>query len=322
MTTLIQKYGGVPTVAPSMREQKLDLTAAVSHFETDLRAGQIHTVVCMTGVGTRIFLRDLLARDASTLDALKNVPFMVRGASPRRCFRTSDSVASACRVRTPGTRCRTTWSAPYSQSSTWSCWNMATPPAAMLRSLAQAGIRVTSVPVYRCVFPADTLPLARAIRDTVLFGQDVLLLSSGTQVLHLLKFAERLKLRDELCAALHRMVVVSIGPACSESAGELGCVSIWNAVRTRWAFWCEQPPSTRRHCCASAWTGSAEKTTANGPGTSGNRQVSSGTPQTGIVMDASRLLPQRAAPLGTSGAGSALRALLSSRTSRPITGYR
>ncbi|WP_245593221.1 hypothetical protein [Deinococcus frigens] len=29
MATLIGKYGGVPVVAPSMREQKLDLTRAI-----------------------------------------------------------------------------------------------------------------------------------------------------------------------------------------------------------------------------------------------------------------------------------------------------
>ncbi|ACO46805.1 uroporphyrinogen-III synthase [Deinococcus deserti] len=223
MTTLIQKYGGIPTVAPSMREQKLDLTAALSRFEADLRAGEVHAVVCMTGVGTRMFLQDLLARDAETLARLQGVPFVVRGSKPAQALKTFG--LSGISVPRPHTwhevQDHLLQTLQAGQHAVMLEYGDA-PPAAMLRTLAQAGIRVTSVPVYRCAFPADTLPLAHAIRDTVLFGQDVLLLSSGTQVLHLLKFAERLKLQDELRVALNRMVVVSIGPACSESAGELG----------------------------------------------------------------------------------------------------
>lgn len=223
MATLIQKYGGVATVAPSMREQKLDLGAALASFEAALLAGDIHAVTCMTGVGTRLFLRDLLARDPALLERLGPVPFVLRGSKPAQALRTFGlSGVSVPRPHTwhevqdhllatlsPGQH---TVILEYGEA----------PPVGMLRTLAQAGIRVTSVPVYRCAFPHDTLPMARAIRDTVLFGQDVLLLSSGTQVLHLLKFAARINLEPELRTALDRMVVVSIGPACSESAAELG----------------------------------------------------------------------------------------------------
>ena len=95
-------------------------------------------------------------------------------------------------------------------------------PGAMLRELGYAGIRVTSVPVYRCAFPQDPTPLAKAVRDVVLGGPDILLLSSGTQILHFLKYAEKLGLLEEARAGLNRLVVVSIGPACSEAAADLG----------------------------------------------------------------------------------------------------
>ena len=45
MGALIQKYGGRPTVAPSMREQKLDLTGALSAFARRSRSKDRKSVV-------------------------------------------------------------------------------------------------------------------------------------------------------------------------------------------------------------------------------------------------------------------------------------
>lgn len=223
MATLIQKYGGRPTVAPSMREQKLDLTGALAAFERDLRAGTIHALACMTGVGTRLFLRELAARDPALLTLLRNVPLIARGSKPLQALK--EFGLSGVTVARPHTwqevaeglteqlkRGQHAVILEYGEAS----------PVAMLRDLGDSGIRVTSVPVYRCAFPSDPAPLAQAIRDVVLGGPDVLLLSSGTQALHFLKYAERLKLLEEVRAALNRLVIVSIGPACSEAAADLG----------------------------------------------------------------------------------------------------
>ncbi|PNY81694.1 uroporphyrinogen-III synthase [Deinococcus koreensis] len=223
MATLIQKYGGRATVAPSMREQKLDLTAALAAFERDLRAGTVHALACMTGVGTRLFLRELAARDPELLTLLRGVPLIARGHKPLQALR--EFGLSGVMVARPHT-----WQEVMEamlaglqrgQHGVILEYGEAT-PVAMLRELGHAGIRVTSVPVYRCAFPLDPAPLAQAIRDVVLGGPDVLLLSSGTQALHFLKYAERLKLLDEARAALNRLVIVSIGPACSEAAADLG----------------------------------------------------------------------------------------------------
>nr|WP_246580658.1 uroporphyrinogen-III synthase [Deinococcus aestuarii] len=223
MTTLIQKYGGEATVAPSMREQKLDLSAHLTKFEAGLAAGDIHAVACMTGVGTKMFLRDLAARDPRHLEKLKDVPLVARGNKPTQALKTFGLTGII--VPRPHT-----WheiqdhlleTLKPGQHAVILEYGDPTPQA-MLRTLSQAGLRVTSVPVYRCTFPHDTAPLGLAVRDTALGGQDILLLSSGTQLLHFLKFAERLRLEAEVRAALGRMIVVSIGPACSESAAELG----------------------------------------------------------------------------------------------------
>ncbi|BDP41062.1 hypothetical protein DAETH_10310 [Deinococcus aetherius] len=223
MATLIQKYGGEATVAPSMREQKLDLSAHLARFEAGLAAGDIHAVACMTGVGTKMFLRDLAARDPRHLEKLGDVPLVARGNKPTQALKTFGLTGTV--VPRPHTwhevQDHLLGTLKPGQHAVILEYGDPT-PGAMLRTLTGAGLRVTSVPVYRCAFPHDTAPLGLAVRDTALGGQDLLLLSSGTQLLHFLKFAERLRLEAEVRAALGRMVVVSIGPACSESAAELG----------------------------------------------------------------------------------------------------
>lgn len=223
MATLIGKYGGVATVAPSMREQKLDLSAPLDAFEKALNAGEIHAVACMTGVGTRLFLRDLAARSPQHLETLKGVRMVARGSKPAQALK--EFGLSAVIVAKPHTwqevqqtllteleRGQHAVILEYGDST----------PIAMLRELGYAGLRVTSVPVYRTAFPFDAAPLAGAIRDCILGGPDILLLSSGTQALHFLKYAEKMGLMCEARAALNRMVIVSIGPACSDAASDLG----------------------------------------------------------------------------------------------------
>lgn len=223
MATLIGKYGGVPVVAPSMREQKLDLTRALDAFERALAAGDIHALTCMTGVGTRMFLRELAARDPRHLETLRGVQLVARGNKPMQALKefglTGVNVAKPHTWHEVQTHLLSTLEA--GQHAVLLEYGEAM-PAPMLRELSFADLRVTSLPVYRCAFPLDTGPLDAAVRDCVLGGPDVLLLSSGTQALHFLKYAEGLGLLSHAREALNRLVIVSIGPACSEAAADLG----------------------------------------------------------------------------------------------------
>ncbi len=222
MATLIGKYGGRADVAPSLREYRLDTSADLERFEAALLAGNLHAVVCMTGVGTKLFLKDLFARDPRHLDRVRAVPLIARGSKPQQALKAlglrgemvprphtwREVQEQLLGALTPGQRVAIL---EYGDDT----------PSAMVRELEAHGLHTTCVPVYRCAFPADVAPLTAAVHATVRQERDILLLSSGTQVLHFIKHAQCLGLEAELRAALKRMVVASIGPACTEAAAEL-----------------------------------------------------------------------------------------------------
>ena len=223
MATLIEKYQGVPTVAPSLAEQKLDLGGVLDRFEADLGAGRVDAVAFMTGGGTRLFLRDLAARDPRHLETLRGLHLVARGNKPMQALKTFGLTGVG--VPRPHTwrevQAHLQETLKPGQHAVILEYGEAA-PAPMLRDLEVAGLRVTSVPVYRCTYPEDTAPLARAVEATAAGQLDVLLLSSGTQVLNFLNYADAQGQLGAVRAGLRRMVVASIGPACSEAAGELG----------------------------------------------------------------------------------------------------
>ena len=62
MRQLIEKQGGIATVAPSMREVPLDDNPAAFEFAEELLAGRVDVVVFLTGVGARALLEVLETR--------------------------------------------------------------------------------------------------------------------------------------------------------------------------------------------------------------------------------------------------------------------
>lgn len=227
MERLIRAHGGQAVMAPSMREQKLDLSGALAGFGRDLAAGDTHAVVCPGAAATRLFLRELAARGESGPEALGGL-HLLGGRAARGVLEEAGLEAQALRAGPDplgtdwdGIQAALLRTLEPGQHATVLEYGEAM-PALTARELSYAGLRVSSLPLYRCAFPADSAPLAQAVRDCVLGGPDVLLLSSGIQALHFLKYAERMKLLAETRSALSRMAVVSIGPACSEAAAGLG----------------------------------------------------------------------------------------------------
>ena len=81
---MIERFGGVALVSPSMREVPVEADRSVVEFAHRLITGQIDVVILLTGVGTR----EMLARAERRvdrqrfLDALADVKTLVRGPKP------------------------------------------------------------------------------------------------------------------------------------------------------------------------------------------------------------------------------------------------
>src|SRR6056297_62947 len=82
--TLIRKNGGIPTVAPAMREVPLKKNELVKDFAGKLAAGEIDQVIFMTGVGARtLFDAVKLHCDWDAFHAdLDQKTIIVRGPKP------------------------------------------------------------------------------------------------------------------------------------------------------------------------------------------------------------------------------------------------
>jgi uroporphyrinogen-III synthase len=227
---IVTSYGGAPLVAPSMREVPLDSNAEAMSFADDLIDGGYDVVILLTGVGTRVLL-DIVQRAHGTrkrfVDALSNTMVVARGPKPLAVMRELQ-VPVWLTAPEPNTW-RELLAALDARKAEVSLDGLnvavqeygASNPD-LLAGLESRGARVTRVPVYQWALPEDLEPLRTAIRAVAHGDLDVALFTTATQVVHLLKVAETMDLRDAVVSGLRRMVVASIGPTTSEELRQQG----------------------------------------------------------------------------------------------------
>ena len=223
MATLIENYGGVATAAPSMREDKQDISGRLHDFVLRVKAApERQILVCMTGIGTRLFFQDLQKHDPEVYAQLGSIRLLSRGTKPTQAFKALGFVpVTAARPHTYREVQDSLLAMNLKgQDITILEYGDLTPPP-LVAALVEEGAVVYPVPVYRCAPPLDSGPLEAAVRGVIAGRFQVLLLSSGTQAVHFLGCARGLGLESELRRSLRGMVVASIGPACSEALGEL-----------------------------------------------------------------------------------------------------
>jgi uroporphyrinogen-III synthase len=76
--------------------------------------------------------------------------------------------------------------------------------------------------VYQWELPEDVEPLREAVRRLSRDEVDVTLLTTATQVVHLMQVAEQMHLRPAVEAGLRASRIVSIGPTTTETVLEYG----------------------------------------------------------------------------------------------------
>src|SRR4029453_8349168 len=81
---------------------------------------------------------------------------------------------------------------------------------------------VTTVPIYQWSIPEDRAPLYKAVGDLVNGDIDVVMLTTGVQLAHLLVVAGEIGLESAARAALARTMIASIGPMTTEEVERQG----------------------------------------------------------------------------------------------------
>ena len=226
MAQLIERHGGRPIVAPSMREVPLSEHVAVFDFGERLLRGDLQMVILLTGVGTRFMLEVLDTRWAreQIVRALGRTILVVRGPKPTAVLR-EQGLKPTVSVPEPNTwkdliEALDVFQEPVS-GMTVAVQEYGVSNEALLDALRQRGGKVVRVPVYRWALPEDTGPLQKAITSIIKGEVDVVLFTNAAQVDHVLHMAEKLGAGEQLSGALTRTVVASVGPIAADHLREL-----------------------------------------------------------------------------------------------------
>ncbi|MCC6494265.1 MAG: uroporphyrinogen decarboxylase [Pirellulales bacterium] len=217
---MIERFGGVPFVSPSMREAPLEADRSVIEFGHRLITGQIDVVILLTGGGTR----EMVSRIERHIDrqrflhALADVNTVARGPKPLAALREL-GVTPTIVVPEPNTwrEVLSTLDQRLSLANlTVAVQEYGMPNVSLIAGLEARGAAVESFRVYRWELPDDLAPL-RANVERIAAGEiDVAMFTSGQQAVNLLHVAREMGLEAELRDGLERTVVASVGPSTSE----------------------------------------------------------------------------------------------------------
>lgn len=219
MLRMIQRFGGVPHVSPSMREVPIEPNRPAIDFAYQLMTGEIGTVIMMTGVGFRYLMRTLERHvdQQRFLDALSDVTTVCRGPKPAAAMR-EFGVTTTHRAPEPNTwrDVLTTIDANVSiANQVVGVQEYGVSNASLVAGLEARGATVRPLKVYGWEFPEDTQPLEQNVRRIAAGECDVVLVTSAHQVVNMLRMAEQLNMVDDLRNGLRETMVASIGPTTS-----------------------------------------------------------------------------------------------------------
>ncbi|QDT38077.1 uroporphyrinogen-III synthase [Stratiformator vulcanicus] len=226
MQRLIERFGGVATVAPSMREIPLEQNDEALAFGERLFAGEIDAVIFLTGVGARALVDALSTRYATedVLSQFRRTTLIVRGPKPTAVLK-QWKLDIAHRAPEPNTwreLIETLRRETDLSGKTVAVQEYGRPNEQFYQELRALGATVIAAPVYRWALPEDTAPLEAAVRSATDGDFDALLFTSANQVDNCLEIADRTVGKDRFITAVKQSAVCSIGPTCSEALVSVG----------------------------------------------------------------------------------------------------
>ncbi len=224
MEQMIRHHGGVPFVAPSVKEIPFEQHDEVYRWAERLFAGGFDLAVLMTGAGLA-YLRDILADrypKQQFADALRRVTIVSRGPKPVSVLQEM-GIAAQIMVPEPNS-----WreivpiiAAQAERRITVQEYGRANPQ--LIAALESLGAEVTPISIYRWTLPDDRAPLREAVRRITEGECDVVLFTTSIQLTHLLEVAAEMGCIEEVRKALTSNVAIgSVGPVMNETLADHG----------------------------------------------------------------------------------------------------
>jgi uroporphyrinogen-III synthase len=223
MGELIRRQGGVPFVAPAMREVTIDNNSAAFDFAERLFHGEFDMVIFLTGVGTRALNKALEPRytPGEFAEALRKITTVVRGPKPAAALREMN-VPITIQVPAPNTWREVLAATEGRPERRIAVQEYGRSNRELLDALNARGAEVTRVPVYQWDLPEDSALLHEAARRIASANVDVILFTTSVQIAHLMQVAAEEGVADAVRAGFSDAVVVSIGPTTTEALEEYG----------------------------------------------------------------------------------------------------
>jgi uroporphyrinogen decarboxylase len=225
MSSLIERFGGIPSVSPSMREVPIAENREAVDFAHRVMTGQIDVIVFMTGVGIRHLIAEVERHvdRRRLLEAVSDIVTIARGPKPVAVLK-EFGLRPTFRVPEPNTWREVLATIDREQiqvaQQNVGVQEYGLPNASLVAGLEARGARVHSVKVYKWDLPADVGPLQANVQAIAAGTIDVAMFTSSHQVVNLLRVADALQLGAQLRDAMARIVVASIGPTTSETLEE------------------------------------------------------------------------------------------------------
>lgn len=240
---LIQNHGGVPIVAPSVREVAPKSNQEAVDFARNLLDGHIDMVIFTTGVGVKALVSatESVCSPEQLVQRLNHVVVVARGPKPTAALREL-GVGVSLTVPEPNTwrellhvldQNRETF-VVSGRSIAVQEYGVTNPE--LCAGLVARGATVMPVNVYQWALPLDTEPLELAIRSIIRGDVHVLLIASSVQVRHLFEVAKKLREAGLLHEALSRVVIASVGPLTSEELRSRGLKVDVESTRPKMGF--------------------------------------------------------------------------------------
>ena len=223
---LIRYHGGVPRIAPSMREIPLSKSTDALKFAKNLIGEKFDIVILMTGVGTRALLKAVTTKypEKEFIKALKKTTIVVRGPKPIAALREMRLKPNII-VPEPNT-----WrdilitldNEVQIKGKRVAVQEYGISNKEFINSLRKKGAKVTPVPIYKWALPEDLEPLHNAIKSIKNSKEDISIFTSSQQIYHLFEEASQDGSQDELKEGFKKIVIASIGPTTSETLNRFG----------------------------------------------------------------------------------------------------